>query len=121
MVASRRLGAGLARQASRSGRGILARLVGGDGLLQLLEGELQLILRELLGPATELVAGQALDQQPQFVVLGGELTLLEHHRPQHQLQRRGVVGQGGEIDLHIAMMTDAAATPPAFSGGSAAF
>ena len=67
------------------------------------------------------MAGQALDQQPQFVVLGGELNLLEHHRPQHQLQGRGIVGQGGEIDLQIAMMTDAAASRPAFSGGSAAF
>ena len=78
VVAGRRLGARLARQASSSGRGVLAGLVGGDGLLQLLQGELQLVGRQLLGPAAELVAGQALDQQPQLVVLGGELALLEH-------------------------------------------
>jgi uncharacterized SAM-binding protein YcdF (DUF218 family) len=79
----------------------------------------------LLRSAAELMAGEALDQQPQLVVLGGELALLEHHRPQHQLQRGGVVRQGGEIDLHTAMMTDAAASRPAFSasisGGSATF
>jgi len=56
MVAARRLSARLARQTSTGGRGVLAGLVGGDGLLQLLQGELQLVGCQLLGPATELVA-----------------------------------------------------------------
>ena len=121
VVTVRRLGARLACEASSSGRGVLAGLVGGNGLLQLLEGQLQLIGCQLLGPAAKLVPRQALDQQPQFVVLGGKCTLLKHDRPQHQLQGGGVVGQGGEIDLHTAMMTDVAASRPVFSGGSAAF
>ena len=89
VIADRRLSTRLARQACSGGRGVLAGLVGGDGLLELLQRELQLVGCQLLGPTAELVAGQALDQQSQLVVLGSELTLLEHHRAQHQLQRGG--------------------------------
>ena len=64
VVAGRRLGARLTRQASSGGRGILAGLIGGDGLLQLLQNKLQLIGRQLFGPAAKLVPRQALDQQP---------------------------------------------------------
>ncbi len=121
VVAARRLGARLARQACSGGHGVLAGLVGGDGLLQLLQGELQLVGRQLLGPAAELVAGQALDQQPHLVVLGRQRALLQQHRPQHQLQRRGVLRQGVGVDLHTAMMDGAAASRPGISSGSAAF
>ena len=102
VVAASRLGTRLARRAGRQRRGILGRLVGGDGLLQLLEPELQLVGAQLLGAATELVARQALDQQPQLVVLGVQFALLQQHRPQHLLQYRGVVRQGVGIDLHDA-------------------
>ena len=96
VVASRRLGAGGARRAPR----LLCRLVGGDGLLEVLEPELQLIEAQLLGAATELMAQQTLDEQPQLVVLGMQVALLQQHGPQHLLQGRGVVRQGVGIDLH---------------------
>ena len=112
MVAGRRLGARLAHQASSSSDGVLAGLVGGDGLLQLLQGELQLVGGQLLGAATELMAGQALDQQPHLVVLSGKFALLQQHCPQHQLQGGGIVRQGVRVDLHTAMMDGAAAPGP---------
>ncbi len=62
--------AGAARrawQAGRRGRRILgrllARLLGRDALLDLLETELQLVGAQLFGAAAELVAQQTLDQQ----------------------------------------------------------
>ena len=94
VVAGRRLGARLAHQPRSGGDGVLASLVGGDGLLQFLQGELQLVGGQLLRTAAELVAGQALDQKPHLVVLSGKFALLQQHRPQHQLQRRGIVRQG---------------------------
>ena len=51
-------------------RRLLRGLVLGDGLLEILEPELQLVRAELLRPAAELPPQQALDQQPQLVVLG---------------------------------------------------
>jgi hypothetical protein len=86
----------------------------GDGLLHVLESELQLVSAELLGAATELVAHQTLNQQPELVILRCNRALLVQHRPQHLLQLGGVVGQGVGIDLHKTMMNDAAASRPAF-------
>ena len=79
MIAGGGIGPGLAccQQPVRPRPG---RLVLGDGLLQILEPELQLIGCQLFGAATELVTRQALDQQPQFVVLGVQLA---QHRLQH--------------------------------------
>jgi hypothetical protein len=37
---------------------------------------------------------------------------LRHHVPQHALQDIRLVRQRREIDLHIAMMSRAAASPP---------
>ena len=115
VVAGRRLGARLAHQASSSSDGVLPSLVGGDGLLQLLQGELQLVGVQLLGAATELMAGQALDQQPHLVVLSGQFALLQQHCPQHQLQGRSVLRQGVRVDLHTAMMHGAVAPGQLFS------
>jgi hypothetical protein len=50
---------------------VLGGLVLGDGLLDVLQPELELIRIELLGAAAKLVTRQALDQQAQLVVLGG--------------------------------------------------
>jgi hypothetical protein len=44
-------------------RGVLRRLVLGNRLLQILEAELQLLVGQVFGAATELVAAQTLDQQ----------------------------------------------------------
>jgi len=52
-------------------RRVLGGLVLGDALLDVLQPELELIRIELLGAAAKLVPRQALDQQPQLVVLGG--------------------------------------------------
>lgn len=46
------------------GGSVLSRLVLADGLLEVLEPELQLVGARLLGPTAELMAAQALDQQP---------------------------------------------------------
>jgi hypothetical protein len=63
---------------------ILGRLMLGGRLLQIFEPELQLIGTQLFGPAAELVTREALDQQPQLVILGMQLA-------QHLLQDRGIV------------------------------
>jgi hypothetical protein len=52
---------------------------------------------------------QALDQQPQLLVLGLQL---RHHLPQHLLQDIRLVGECREIDLHTVMMRHAAASLP---------
>jgi hypothetical protein len=93
---------------------LLPSLVLGNRLLQILEPELQLLGRELLGPAAELVVRQALDQQAKLVVLGVQLALLMQDRAQHLLQQGGVVRQGVRVDLHGAMMNDDAASEPVF-------
>src|SRR5208337_5635379 len=85
--------------------GLTRRLVLGDALLLILETELQLIRRQLLRPATELVARKALDQQPQLVVLGQQLL-------QHPLQDRGIIRQAISIARHEAMMNDRFASLP---------
>ena len=99
------------------GRRVLCRLVFGDGLLEVLQPELELVRVELLGAAAELVAHQALDQQPQLVVLGMQFRMLLRRRgddlAQHLLQDGGVVRQGVEIDLHATIMNNAPASVPA--------
>jgi hypothetical protein len=90
-------------------------LVLADTLLEVFEPELQLVRAQLLRPTAELMTAQLLDQQPQLVVLGAQLALLVQHRPQHLLQRGGVVWQGFWVDLHGQMMAGAAASQPAFS------
>jgi hypothetical protein len=81
---------------------VLPGLVGGDGLLEVLEPKLELIRAQLLGATAELVPQQTLDQQSQLVVFSVQLAMLEQQRPQHLLQRGGVVRQGIGIDLHGA-------------------
>jgi hypothetical protein len=76
-------------------------LIGGNGLLQLLQPKLQLVGAQLLRAATELVTNEALDQQPQLVVLGVQFAVLQQHRPQHLLQYRGVIREGFQVDLHV--------------------
>jgi hypothetical protein len=76
MVAAGRLGARRARGLRRSRLRLLRGLVGGDGLLQLLQAELQLVRAQLLGAAAELVTHQALDQQPQLIILGMQFAML---------------------------------------------
>ena len=79
----------------RQVRFVLRRLVLGDGLLEILQAELQLVGAELLRSAPELVAQQALDQQSQLVILGVQFALLvgrgADHLPQHLLQEGGIV------------------------------
>lgn len=70
----------------------------------------------MLGSAAELVTGQALDQQPEFVVLSMQFTMLQQHYPQHLLQRCGIVRQGVEVDLHVDTMNDHAASALDLSG-----
>ena len=118
-------GAGCARLALRIGgprciRGrILARLVLGNRLFQILEPELQLARGQLFGAAAELMARQALDQQAELVVLGVQFALLVQHRAQHLLQQGGPVRQGVGVDLHIAMMDNATAPLPGLSANPA--
>jgi hypothetical protein len=50
--------------------GVSRRLMLGKRLFLILQTKLQLIRRQLFGPATELVARQALNQQAQLVILG---------------------------------------------------
>jgi hypothetical protein len=75
----------------------------------------------LFGAAAELMAQQTLDQQLQFVDLGIALLhrFLQHaalllgcgdHRVQQMLQRCGIVGQCGEVDLHANTIAEAAAS-----------
>jgi hypothetical protein len=45
-----------------------------------------------------------------------QFAVLVKHRPQHLLQRRGVVRQGVRVDLHSSMMDDGAASQPVLSG-----
>jgi hypothetical protein len=99
------------------GRRVLCCLVFGDALLEVLQPELELVRVELLGAAAELVAHQALDQQPQLVVLGMPFRMLLRRRgddlAQHLLQDGGVVRQGVEINLHAMIMNNAPASVPA--------
>jgi hypothetical protein len=68
---------------------------------------------------------QFLDQHAQPVVLFRQLAYLRvalHGRrddiANHALQRVGVFGQGGQVDLHSGMMNNAAASLKAFFGVS---
>ena len=88
----------------RCGR-IFRRLALRDGLFLILEAQLQLLNRQLFGPTAELMTRQACDQQPKLVVLGIQLA-------QHLLQRDRIVRQCVRVDLHTAVMNDAAASLP---------
>ena len=66
---------------------------------------MQLLNRQLFGPTAELMTRQACDQQPKFVVLGIQLA-------QHLLQRDRIIRQCVRVDLHTAVMNDAAASLP---------
>ncbi len=88
----------------RCGR-IFRRLALSDGLFLILEAQLQLLNRQLFGPTAELMTRQACDQQPKLVVLGVQLA-------QHLLQRDRIVRQCVRVDLHTAVMNDAAASLP---------
>jgi hypothetical protein len=79
---------------------------------EILQGELQLLVGQLLGAAAELVATETLDQQAQPVIFGVQLVLPLEQGQQHLLQQRWVVRQGVGIDLHAAMMNKAAAPGP---------
>ena len=74
-------------------------------LFLILQAELQLIRRQLLGPTTELVARQPLNQQTQLVILGQQFL-------QHLLQDRGIIRQAFSVARHNAMMNDAIASRP---------
>ena len=84
-----------------------------------------LVRIELFGAAAELMAQQALDQQPEFVVLGMQFRMLLRccgdHLAQHLLQDGGVVRQSVEVDLHAMIMNNAPASAPAFRATSALF
>ncbi len=77
MITSRSFGAGTAHAGRTRVLGLLSGLIGSDGLLEILEPELQLVGSQLLGAATKLVACQTLDQQPQLIVLGVQRALLQ--------------------------------------------
>lgn len=66
-----------------------------------LPAQLQLIVRQLLGTATEAMAEQALDQHPELIVLSVQFTVLLRRRghdiPQHLLQEFRIVRQSLEI------------------------
>jgi len=66
---------------------------------------LQLLGRQLFRPLSKLMTRQALDQQPQLVILGRQLT-------QHLLQRGQIVRQCVRVDLHAAVMNDVSAPVP---------
>jgi hypothetical protein len=104
-------------------RSVLRRLVRGDGLLQILQRQPQLIGAQLFRAAAELLAQQTLGQQVQLVDLGiallhrvlqGRVLLLGRgdDLAQHLLQHCGVVRQGGEIDLHASILLNAAEPVP---------
>ena len=103
------------RAVSAAIRRILRGLVRGDGLLQILQPELQLIGAQLLGAAAELVAQQALDQQPQLVVLGVQFARAAA-APSRSIccSMRGSSGRASRSICTLAMMNDAAASAPAF-------
>lgn len=104
---------------------VLPGLVLSNRLFQIFQPELQLIVGQLLGTATEAMAEQALDQHPELIVLSVQFAVLLRRRghdiPQHLLQEFRIVRQSLEIDLHSRMMIDAAASAPAFPAGSAHF
>ncbi len=106
-------------------RRVLGGLVLGDGLLDVLQPELELVRIELLGAAAKLVTRQALDQQPQLVVLRGQRRVLLHrrgdHLAQHPLQDGGIIGQGIKVDLHPGIMNNALASMPAIRAATAVF
>jgi hypothetical protein len=122
VVASGLLGAGLTllivRRVWCAWR-FLSSLVLRDRLLEVFQSELQLIRADLFGPAAEPMAQQALDQQPQLIILGVQFRVLPcrraDHLAQHLLQQRGIVGQHLEIDLHAAIMDNALASVPGLS------
>ena len=78
-----------------------------NGLFLILKAELQLLNRQLFGPTTELMTRQALNQQPQFVILGVQLA-------QHLLQHDGIIRQCVGVDRHNAVMNDVPASVPEF-------
>jgi hypothetical protein len=87
---------------SRFGR-ILSRLVLSNGLFPILKAELKLLNCQLFGATTELMTRQALDHQPQFVVLGVQLA-------QHLLQHDGIIRQCVSVDRHNLVMNDVSAS-----------
>ena len=91
VIAGGAFGADFGLATTRELRRILPGLVLGDCLLQVLQAELQLIRRQLLGAAAKLVACQALDQQAKLVVLGMQFALLVQDHAQHLLQQGGIV------------------------------
>ena len=107
VVAGRRLRAGLACGASDC---VLPSLVGRDGLLEVLEPELELVRAQLLRPASKLVAHEPLHQQPQLLILGVQFAMLEQQRAHDLLQRSGVVRQGLGIDRHGMTLNDRSAS-----------
>ena len=113
------VGACLAPLALSVRRRILRGFVRGDGLLQVLQCQLQLIRTQLFRAAAKLLAQQTLDQQVQLVDFG--IALLQSrlllfgcgdHIAQHLLQRGRIVRQGGEVDLHDSIMINAVESAP---------
>src|SRR6185437_9113709 len=106
-------------------RRVLGGLVLGDGLLDILQPELELVRIELLGAAAKLVPCQALNQQPQLVVLGGQRRILLRrrgdHLAQHPLQDGRIIRQGIKVDRHALIMNNALASRPAIRVSTAAF
>ena len=69
MVAGGAIGARVQRPIDGWFGRVLPGLVLGNRLLQILEAKPQLLVGQLFGATTKLVARQTLEQQPQFVVL----------------------------------------------------
>jgi hypothetical protein len=98
---------------------VLRGLIRGDGLLQVLQCQLQLVRAQLFRATAELLAQQTLYQQVQLVDFG--IALLQggvllfgrgDHLAQHLLQRCRIVRQGGEVDLHASIVINAAESVP---------
>ena len=88
-------------------------------MLQVLQCQLQLIRAQLFRATAELLAQQTLDQQVQLVDFGiallqGGLLLFSRSDDltQHLLQRCRIVRQGGEVNLHDRIMTNAVESAP---------
>lgn len=69
--------------------------------------------------AAELLAQQARDQKAKLVILRLHLGMnlrggvsRANHVPQHLLQPRRIIGQGGKADLHITIITAPSAPGP---------
>jgi hypothetical protein len=97
VIAHRALGARFGLPLAGGLGSVMRRLMLGKRLFLILQTELQLIRRQLLGPAAELVARQALNQQAQLVVLGKQIL-------QHLLQQCRIIRQS--LTWHAAMMND---------------